>query len=569
MKYKGLGVSPGIAIGKALILIKKETSIFKLPLRNDEIEHEINKFKNAIELAKLQILSIKEKIGKELSKRYSFIFDAHLLILSDEALIKETIDYIQKQKVNVEWALKRVVENLLQSFNGIDDSFFRERGGDIEDIYRRLQGILSGSKDQHKLSDLSEDAIVIAHSLSPSDTVILNTDHIIAFATDIGGQTSHTAILANALEIPAVVGLHDVYNRVRNGDMIIVDGNRGTFIHKPNREELTDYHRRKEEYQKKEVGLLELKDLPAVTQDGIEIKMMANIELPYEVDSVIKYGAQGIGLYRSEFLYITKSPELPTEKEHYEVYKEIAKRIFPKEISIRTLDLGGEKYSRDVLGSDEANPFMGLRAIRFCLRRKEIFKSQLRGILEASAHGNIKVMFPMISTLEELKSAIKILDEVKEELRKKEIPFNENLPIGIMIEVPSAAMIADILAKEVQFFSIGTNDLIQYYMAADRSNESVSYLYQPLHPSILRILKFIIDSANENKIEISICGEMASDPFYTPALLGLGLRSLSMNPIAIPKIKEKIRLTNISDSLELVNKALTIQSYDEVIKIFS
>ncbi len=569
MKFRGLGVSPGIAIGKALIVVKKETSIFKVPLLDEEISYEIQKFKDAVELAKSQILSIKEKIGDDVGKKYSFIFDAHLLILSDEALINETVSLIRTKKVNVEWALKKVVENLLNSFNALGDPFFKERGGDIEDIYRRLQSILSGSKDHHKLSDLSEDAIVVAHSLSPSDTVMLNTDHIIAFATDIGGQTSHTAILANALEIPAIVGLHDVFGRVRNGDTIIVDGTRGVFIHNPDEEELSSYQHLKEDYEKEEVGLLELKDLPAVTKDGVEIKLMANIELPYEIESVMKYGAQGIGLYRSEFLYITKSPQLPSQKEHFQLYREIAERIYPREALIRTLDLGGEKYSRDVLGSEEANPFMGLRAIRFCLRRKDIFKAQLRGILEASSYGNVKVMFPMISTLEELESAKKILEEAKEELRKEGIPFNEDLPIGIMIEVPSAALIADMLAREVQFFSVGTNDLIQYAMAADRGNESVSYLYQPLHPSILRILKFIIDSANEHKTEISICGEMASDPFYTSALLGLGLRNLSMNPIAIPKIKEKIRQLSTYDSSELVKKALTQQSSEEVVKIFS
>jgi phosphotransferase system enzyme I (PtsI) len=569
MKIRGLGVSPGIAIGKALILVKKETSIFKIPLRDEEIEQEIQKFKNAIVLAEKQILSIRDKIGNDIGKKYSFIFDAHLLILQDEVLINETANCIKTQKVNVEWALKKVVENLLKSFKAIDDPFFKERGGDIEDIYKRLQGILSGSKDHHKLSDLSEDAIVVAHSLSPSDTVMLNTDHIIAFATDLGGRTSHTAILANALEIPAIVGLHDIFGRINNGDLIIVDGTRGEFIHNPDEDELSSYQHLKEDYEKEEVGLLELKDLPAVTKDGVEITLMANIELPYEIDSIMKYGAQGIGLYRSEFLYITKSPELPSEKDHFQLYKEIAERIYPREALIRTLDLGGEKYSRDVLGSEEANPFMGLRAIRFCLRRKDIFKAQLRGILAASAYGNIKVMFPMISTLEELQSAKKILDEAKEELRHEGIPFNEGIPVGIMIEVPSAAMIADMLAKEVQFFSIGTNDLIQYAMAADRGNESVSYLYQPLHPSILRILKFVIDSAQDNKTEISICGEMASDPFYTPALIGLGLRNLSMNPIAIPKIKEKIRQLNTSDSSELVKKALTMQSSEEIVNIFS
>ncbi len=569
MKFRGLGVSPGIAIGKALILVKKESSIFKIALREEEIEYEVQKFRNAVALAESQILSIKDKIGNDLGKKYSFIFDAHFLILRDEALINETANFIRNQKVNVEWALKKVVENLIQSFSAIDDPFFKERGGDIEDIYRRLQGILSGSKDHHKLSDLSEDAIIVAHSLSPSDTVMLNTDHIIGFATDLGGRTSHTAILANALEIPAIVGLHDVFSRVNNGDMIILDGTRGEFIHNPNEEDLSHYRHLKEDYEKEEVGLLEMKDLPAITKDGVEIKLMANIELPYEIDSVMKYGAQGIGLYRSEFLYITKSPELPSEKDHFQLYKEIAERIYPREALIRTLDLGGEKYSRDVLGSEEANPFMGLRAIRFCLRRKDIFKAQLRGILEASAYGHIKVMFPMISTLEELQSAKKILEEAREELRQENIPFNEDLPVGIMIEVPSAAMIADMLATEVQFFSIGTNDLIQYAMAADRGNESVSYLYQPLHPSILRILKFIIDSANDNNIEISICGEMASDPFYTSALIGLGLRNLSMNPIAIPKIKEKVRHINTVDSMELVKKALKMHSSEEVVNIFS
>ena len=567
MKFTGIGVSPGIAIGKALVVETKEMAIFRVPINESEIEHEIKRFEQVIEIAREQLLSIRNKVAKQIGKRYTFIFDSHLLMLEDKALTKEVHRFIKEEKVNVEWALKRVVGDLLRAFDNIDDPYFRERGGDIEDVYKRIQTILSGSKNHHSLTELTEDVIVVAHSLSPSDTAMLNTDHVIAFATDLGGKTSHTAIIANALEIPAVVGLLNVYGNVRNRDEVIVDGNDGSFIHKPDEKQKKDYRAKKAEYEREDKILLRSIGKPAITRDGLEIKLMANIELPAEIKSVIEHGAQGIGLYRSEFLFLLKSPDLPSEEDHFQVYKEIAERIYPEEALIRTLDLGGEKYFHAVLEKDEANPVMGLRAIRLCLKRQDIFKKQLRGILRASHYGNVKIMFPLISTVEELRSAKSIMEEVKDELRKEKVPFTENVQIGIMIEVPAAAMIADILAKEVKFFSIGTNDLIQYYMAADRSNKSVSYLYQPLHPSVLRILKYIVECAEKNHVDVSICGEMASDPLYVPVLIGLGLRKLSMNPKSIPKIKEVIRNLDVSDIEQFMKEIEAKDTAEEIEKL--
>ncbi len=564
MKYKGIGVSPGIAIGKALVVETTEAAIFRITIGEKEVEREVTRFEHAVVTAKDQLLSIKERVAQIISERYSFIFDAHLLMLHDKRFVEEVVRFIMEQKVNVEWALKKVVGNLMKAFDSIDDPYFRERGGDIQDVYKRLQAILTGSKNHHRLTELTEDVIVVAHSLSPSDTALLNTDHVIAFATDLGGKTSHTAILANALEIPAVVGLLHVFAEVRNRDQIIVDGNEGYFIHNPNEREKKDYLRKKRIYEREDKQLLKYSAAPAVTKDGIEIKLMANIELPAEIHSAIEHGAKGIGLYRSEFLYLMKSPDLPSEEDHFQIYREIAERIQPEEALIRTLDLGGEKYFHAVLEKDEANPVMGLRAIRLCLKRRDIFKKQLRGILQASYYGNVKVMFPLISTVEELRTAKEIMEEVKEEMRTEKIPFNEEIHVGIMVEVPAAAMISDILAKEVKFISIGTNDLIQYYMAADRSNKSVSYLYQPLHPSILRILKFIVDNAEKNNVDVSICGEMASDPLYVPILLGLGLRKLSMNPKAIPKVKELIKKTDMTEMAKLMGKIQAMGTAEEI-----
>ncbi|MEW5806262.1 MAG: phosphoenolpyruvate--protein phosphotransferase [Acidobacteriota bacterium] len=564
MKFQGIAVSPGIAIGKALVVETTETTIFRIPISEKEVAHEKERFKNAIAQSKKQLQSVKEKISKEVSQKYSFIFDAHLLILEDESLIGEVLSIIGKERVNAEWALKIVVGKLLKAFENISDPYFRERGGDIEDIYRRVQAILAGGKNHHRLSELIDDVIVVAHSLSPADTALLNTDHVIAFATDLGGRTSHTAILANALEIPAVVGLLDVYSRVRNRDEIVVDGNNGLFIINPTEKEKEEYLRKKIRYERKESRLLELRGVPAITRDGTEIKLMANIELPGEIHSAIQHGAHGIGLYRSEFLYLMKSPDLPTEEDHFRLYREIAEKVYPDEALVRTLDLGGEKYFHAVLEKDEANPVMGLRAIRLCLKRKDIFRLQLRGILKASHYGNIKIMFPLISTIEELRNARSLLEEIKEELRREGTPFNERMEIGIMIEVPAAAMIADILAREVQFISIGTNDLIQYYMAADRSNKSVSYLYQPLHPSILRTLKFVIDGAAKNNVDVSICGEMASDPFCLPVLLGLGMRKLSMNPKAIPTIKKLVMKISIREMAGIMEEAQKLGSAEEI-----
>ena len=562
IQLKGIPAAPGIAIGTAYIFGKQEIRISKRPIKESEIPFEIVRFEEALIKTRRQIIDIQKKISKEMGQEGSEIFDAHLLVLEDRMLIDEVISRLKKEKQGVEYIFNEALSKYAKVFSKIEDEYLRERVADISDVGRRVIHNLMG-KQQKSLSDLDESVIVVSHDLSPSDTAAMQKKHVMAIVTDIGGRTSHTAILAKSLEIPAVVGLEQATLTIRNDDKLIVDGRQGIVIVNPNKEQIDKYSRAKEEAFRLTSTVQEFKDLAPVTTDGHRVVLAANIELPEEVDSVIAHGAEGVGLYRTEFFYMNRK-DLPSEEEHYRRYKAVAEKVKPNAVIIRTLDLGGDKFLSSLNVPRDMAPFLGWRAIRFCLAQPQIFKVQLRAILRASAHGNLKLMYPMISGIEELMQANKLLEECKQELRKQKIAFDNDIEVGAMIEVPSAALTCDILAQEVSFFSIGTNDLIQYSLAVDRSNEKVAYLYEPTHPAVLRLIKSIIDAGHKADIWVGMCGEMAGEPSLVILLLGLGLDEFSVSTVAIPDLKKIIRSVSFKESQEVAQKAMTLASAKEV-----
>ncbi len=559
---KGIGVSPGVAIGKAFLWGRERLSPPRREISEGEVAGELARFERALARTTEEIIQIRKKIAQEIDGEHAHILDAHLLVLEDVLLIEETMRRVEQEKVNVEYVFSDVLEQLARRFETMDDEYLRERASDVRDIGRRVLRNLLGRK-RKDLSDLDKEVIVVAYDLSPSDTALMHKEKVIGFVTDVGGKTSHTAIMARALEIPAIVGLKDISARVNRTDQLIVDGTNGVVIINPDEETLNRYRKEEVEIKVVERKLAELKDLPAETRDGHRVELVANLEIPEEIPSLLAHGAAGIGLYRTEFFYLNRSG-LPTEDEHYQAYKSVAEQMSPHSVIIRTLDLGGDKFTSQLEIPREMNPFMGWRAIRFCLERPDIFKVQLRAILRASTHGNLKVMYPMISGIEELKRANQVLEEVKEELRKKGIPFAEDLEVGVMIETPSAAMTADILAKEVKFFSIGTNDLIQYSLAVDRVNEKIAYLYEPTHPAVLRLIEGVIEAGHREGIWVGICGEMAAEPALVLILLGMGLDEFSMSAVALPEIKKIIRTVTLKEAKKLVKQVLTLSTAEEV-----
>lgn len=566
----GIAASAGVAVGKVFLLEEDDFSFVKVEIMPDKVESEILRFEKAIEKTREELELNKRELSKVLGKNYAKIADAHLLILKD-SLFKDSVIDLIKRGNNVEYCIHEVVSDLSKTFDLIDDEYFRERKHDFLDVTKKVMRNLLG-KTKKTLSDLEEDSIVVAKNLTPADTVTMREIMVKGFVTEIGGKTSHTALVAQSLEIPAVVGLKDVACKVKQGMTIIVDGNLGLVILNPTEETIANYKR---EYEIQIINKKELekfKDLPAVTLDGKEVILGANIENLEEAKSALKHGANAIGLYRSEFMYLSRTT-MPTEEEHYQNYSKVAKMMMPYDVIIRTMDLGGDKIAR--LGlmevGRETNPFMGLRAIRFCLKYPEIFKTQLKGILRASVCGKIKIMYPMISRISEIQEANEILEQAKKELIQEGKPFKDDIEVGVMIEVPSAAIISDLIAKEVDFLSIGTNDLIQYTMAVDRVNSDVAHLYTPMHPAILRFLKRIIDSAHEAGKNVGMCGEMAGDPAYTVVLLGLGLDEFSMSAVQIPKVKKIIRNVTKQKATDLVDNLLkcsTIKEIDTIMKKF-
>lgn len=559
----GIAASSGVAIGKVFVLEEDDFLVIKREIPNSQIKQEIARLKNAMEKTKIELEENQKELNKVLGENYAKIADAHLLILNDP-MIRDEVKKLVNKGTNAEYAVHQVVENFSKTFDLIDNEYFRERKHDLLDVAKKIMRNLLG-KTKKSLTDLSEDSIIVAKNLTPADTVNMKEVMVKGFVTEIGGKTSHTALVARSLEIPAVVGLKDVTYKVKQGMPIIVDGNLGLVILDPSEETIENYKREYEIQISYKKELEKFKDLPAVTTDGREVILGANIENPEEVRATLKHGANAIGLYRSEFMYMSKKT-MPTEEEHYQNYSKVAKMMMPYEVIIRTMDLGGDKISRLGLMNigREANPFMGLRAIRFCLKYPDIFKTQLKGILRASVHGNIKIMYPMISRISEIKQANKILEQAKEELKKEGKKFRDDIEVGVMIEVPSAAVISDIIAKEVDFLSIGTNDLIQYTMAVDRVNADVAHLYTPMHPAILRLLKNIIDSAHAAGKNVGMCGEMAGDPAYTAILLGLGLDEFSMSAGQIPKVKKIIRSISRTEAKKLVEQLFKCESMHDI-----
>ncbi len=559
----GIAASPGVAIGKVFLVDSEEVSISKRPIKESAIPKEITRLQDALTKTRAEILSIRDRISQEMGKEHGDIFNAHLMVLEDRAMIEEVMGRIKKEKLATEYIFSQVLKKYVQSFLKIDDEYLRERVSDINDVGRRMIRNLVGEK-RVSLDNLKEKVILVAYDLSPSDTAVMHRKNVIGFATDIGGRTSHTAIMAKSLEIPAVVGLESATHQIHNGDIAIVDGIQGVVIINPTPTEINKYKQEQLRFSEFNKGLKKFKDLPCVTTDGKRIELAANIEIPEETASVLSHGADGIGLYRSEFLYMNR-PGLPNEEEQYQAYKKVVMEMAPKPVIVRTFDLGGDKFLSHLEMPHEMNPFLGWRAIRFCLATPEIFKVQLRAILRASAHGKIRIMYPMISGVSELRAANKLLEQAKEELKARKISYDAKIEVGAMIEIPSAALTSDILAPEVNFFSIGTNDLIQYAIAVDRINERIAYLYEPTHPAVLRLLKMIVDTGHQHKIWVGICGEMSGDPILTPVLLGLGLDEISTSPVMIPEIKKIIRSLSFEEAKKITEYVLTLKTGVEVV----
>ena len=558
---KGIGVSPGFAIGRAHLLDRRRMKVPKYHVSQTEIVNEFKRFDDALDASEAQIVEIKEKL-QNAGEEHFFILDAHQLMIRDEMLVDGTRNMIQAQEINVEWALKKTIKSIRALFENIDDEYFRERRADVDFVGDRILRNLMGSAHPN-LSQIHGDSIIIAHDLSPADTAFLLRTPVLGFATDVGGKTSHTAIMARSLELPAVVGTDHITEVVGDGDMLVIDGAAGRVIINPTPEELRDYQQQQMAYAARRAQLNQRKAEPACTRDGVRLRIAGNIELQEECGLVLDSGAESIGLYRTEYLYMNRET-LPGEDEQYLHYSKVVELCGAEGATIRTLDLGGDKFITPLKLGRELNPVMGLRAIRFCLREPGIFKAQLRALLRASVHGNLRIMVPLISGLSEVRAVKALLAECRDELRAKGQPFAEDVPLGIMVELPSAAAIADILAKEVDFFAIGTNDLLQYTLAIDRANEHVTYLYRPLHPALLRMLKFIVDSARAAGIRVSMCGEMAGDAFYTAVLIGLGLDELSMNSVAVPLIKHVVRSLSAAECRELLTEIMQMGDAPEI-----
>lgn len=557
---KGLGVSPGIGIGKAFVIEKKSMEVFKVNV--EDAEKEINKLKSAIELGKSQLNDLYTKTLNEVGEKEAQIFKSHEMMLEDETFISEVETRIKNERVNAEYALKEVSVYYIKMFDNIEDEYLRERAEDIKDVMTRVIKILLGIKNED-YSMLEKDTIIVAKDLTPSDTAQLEKDMVAAMITEMGGKTSHAAIIARIMGIPTVVGLENITQKIKDNDIIICDGKTGKVIINPNEKQLFFYTQKKERLEEINNELKKQAGLPTISKDGFKVALSANIGTPHDVDMVLENDAEGIGLFRSEFIFMNRECQ-PSEDEQFEEYKEVLQKMGDKPVVIRTLDIGGDKNVPYFDIPAEMNPFLGYRAIRLCLGNVDVFRTQLRAILRASVYGNVKIMFPMISTMKELRDAKKILEKAKQELINDGIPFKDNIEIGIMIEIPSAAIISDLLAKEVDFFSIGTNDLIQYTLAVDRLNSKLSHLYSQYHPAMLRLIKGIIDNAHKAGIWVGMCGEAAGDPKLIPIFLGMGLDEFSMNSPTILSSRYIIRNLNKNEMEKIAEGTLNMETAVEV-----
>jgi phosphotransferase system enzyme I (PtsI) len=561
---QGISASHGIAYGQVFVYLQSDVEVVSYQVDSDKRIDEIARFEKALLVTRQQIAKIQSEVEKNLGADEARIFDAHLLVLEDQALIAETIREFEASGRNIETCFQQVSQRYIKAFAEIDDEYLRERAGDIRDVAQRVLQNLLGQAES-SLSRLAEKRIVVADDLSPSDTASIDRSAALSIVTESGSRTSHAVIVARSMKVPAVVGVRGLTTRVKTGDWILVDGYEGLVILNPSESTLFRYGKIQLQRRSQEQRLFEANRQPAVTLDGVAVSLLANLEKPEEAGMVQEYFAQGIGLFRTEYLYLS-SARVPTEQEQFLAYKAIVEAAAPYPVIIRTLDLGGDKPMTHIpeLMLREANPFLGFRAIRFCLETPIIFKDQLRAILMASVHGKVQLMYPMISGVEELNRANAMLEECKSELRARGLPFDEHLAVGAMIEIPSAAATVDLLAERCSFFSIGTNDLIQYLLAIDRGNERIAHLYEPTHPAVLRTLRGIVRDAHEKKIKVGVCGEMAGDPVYAPLLLGLGIDSLSMTPTLIPTIKFLLRAMKMSDARALAEEALSCPSAKEI-----
>ena len=556
----GIGVSPGIVIGKACI--KADSSIKVTKCGIEDTDKEIKRFLDAVKEVESSIEKVHKKVSEQLSKNEADIFSAHLLILHDPDMIEGVKENIKKEKVNAEWALKEVIDSYSDAFDSIDDEYMRERRQDVKDVSEGIFKILLNLKE-YNIENMNEGSVIIAKEINPSEVVNMNKDKVFGFVTERGGKTSHAVIIAKTKEIPAVVGVKKLMDSVKDGDTIVFDGDDGKIFVNPSSDIIEEYKKRKEEYLKVKKALNMQKGLPTITKDGHKVQLSANIENEEDIEAAINNDAEGIGLYRTEFLFMNRS-SAPSEEEQFQVYKKIAVKTKDKPVIIRTLDIGGDKKADYLHIPKEDNPFLGYRAIRLCLDKRDIFKTQLRAILRASSFGNVKIMIPMISCLDEVLIAKEIINEVKSSLNKEKIIFNDNIKLGIMIEVPSAAIISDILSREIDFFSIGTNDLIQYTHAVDRLNRNVANLYSPYSPSVLRLIKLVIDNAHSSGKFVGMCGEAASDPYLVPAYLGMGLDEFSMNSVSILRTRSIIRNLSFEEAKEKVKEVFKFRTCSEV-----
>ncbi len=563
-RIKGISASIGIVIGKAFFIGTEDLDVPKYKIPYEDLSREIYRLEEALIETRKEISQLQKKIAESMGYDHGKIFEAHMLVLEDRVLIEDIISQIKNKKVNVEYAFSQSIKKYSETLRNLDDDYLRERAIDIEDVAKRvLRKLLK--KETATLEQLKEKVIVVAHDLSPSETAILPKSKILGFVTDIGGRTSHTAIIARNLGIPAVVGTETITQKAKQGDVLIIDGKEGLVFVNPTEKQLAEYKRKREVITRGTRAIHIPKYLKAHTKDGKRVVISANIELPEELPLVDVFRSEGIGLYRTEYMFLGRR-ELPSEEEQYQAYVSVARRVAPHPVIIRTIDIGGDKFLSKPEMPREMTPFLGWRAIRFCLANPQIFKEQLRAILRASLEGNVKIMFPMISGVEELKEAKRIVEECKKELKKEHKKFDDQISIGVMIEVPSAALTAHILAKECDFFSIGTNDLIQYSLAVDRADEKVAYLYEPAHPAVLNLIKQVVEAAHANDIWAGMCGEMAGESLFTILLLGFGLDEFSMPPPRIPRVKELVSRINLSDAREIAAQCLQFTTIKDMEK---